>query len=86
LTSVQYSPSGSFVIVGTEEGKPIILEPRTGRKEKCRPGHSQSTIQVLVSPDSDFVASIGMDTQALIYRLSAVEEPQEVARFSITRK
>jgi hypothetical protein len=64
------------VVIGTEEGKTVVLEPRTGRKEKCRPGHSQSAVQVLVSPDSDFVASIGLDQQALVYRLSAVEEPQ----------
>ncbi len=69
---LKYAESGGFLIVGSEDGKTVILEPRTGRKEKCRPGHSQAAVNIFLSSDEMFLGSIGLDQNVLVYRLSAV--------------
>ena len=84
VKTVKYSHSGAFVTVGAEDGKPLVYEPSTGRKEKCRPGHSQAVVNIFISSDEEYLGSIGQDQNVLIYRLSVSAEPQEVGRFQVS--
>ena len=70
---VRYAHSGVFLAVGAEDGKPLVLEIRTGRREKCRPGHSSAVVDLFISEDEEFLGSIGLDQNVLIYHLSAHE-------------
>ena len=51
ITGLQYGSTGHMVAVASEEGKNVILEPRSGRKEKCRPGHNRPAVTVVLSND-----------------------------------
>ena len=48
---MKYSESGRILVVGAEDGKPVILEQRTGRREKCRPGHSRAVTNIFMTSD-----------------------------------
>lgn len=84
ITAIKYAPSARYAAVGSEEGKTIIYEPSTGRKEKCRPGHTGAVCSIAISKSGNLLASIGRDQNLLIYRINQ-EQPVEVARYQVTR-
>ena len=85
VTALKYSPGGKYVAVGSEEGKTIIYEPFSGRKDKCRPGHKSEVLSLAWHRSLPFLASIGRDQTLLIYKIGPSDQPQEVARFEITK-
>lgn len=85
ITSIRYAPSSRYAAVGSEEGKTIIYEPETGRKEKCRPGHTGAVCSIAISKSGSLLASIGRDQNLLIYRINLDQQPVEVARYQVTR-
>lgn len=85
VTSLRYSPGGRCIAVGSEEGKTTIYEPFSGRKDKCRPGHKSEVLALAWHKSLPFLASIGRDQALLIYKITANEQPQEVARFEVTK-
>ena len=85
ITAIKYAPSARYAAVGSEEGKTIIYEPSTGRKEKCRPGHTGAVCSITISKSGNLLASIGRDQNLLVYRINQEQQPVEVARYQITR-
>lgn len=85
VTSLRYSPGGKYIAVGSEDGKTTIYEPFSGRKDKCRPGHKNEVLSLSWHKTLPFIASIGRDQNLLIYKISATEQPQQVACFEITK-
>lgn len=85
ITAIKYAPSAKYAAVGSEEGKTVIYEPSTGRKEKCRPGHTGAVCSIAISKSGNLLASIGRDQNLLIYRINLEQQPVEVARYQITR-
>lgn len=43
---------------------------------KCRPGHSNSVLSVMFSPDEKYVCSTSLDGNLKIYRFDAQLDPQ----------
>lgn len=85
ITALKYAPSGKYIAIGSEEGKTIIYEPQTGKREKCRPGHAGSIYTITLSKSGNLLASIGMDQNALMYKINEREQPMEVTRYTITK-
>lgn len=75
ITALKYAPSRKYIAIGSEEGKAIIYEPHTGRKEKCRPGHVGSIFSIALSKSGNLLASIGMDQNVLVYKISESGQP-----------
>jgi WD40 repeat protein len=85
ITALKYAPSGLYIAIGSEEGKAIIYEPQTGRREKCRPGHAGSICSLALSRSGVLLASMGADQNVLVYKMSEAVQPMEVARYAITK-
>jgi WD40 repeat protein len=85
ITALKYAPSGRYIAIGSDEGKTLIYEPNTGKREKCRPGHAGAVWNVTLSKSGNLLASIGADQHALIYRINEMGQPMEVARYPITK-
>ena len=51
VTDIKYAPSGRYFAVAGEEGKTMVVDPETGRKEKCRPGHDGAVSHLFLSRD-----------------------------------
>jgi WD40 repeat protein len=85
ITALKYAPSGRYIAIGSEEGKALIYEPGTGKREKCRPGHVGAVWNIALSKSGYLLASIGADQNALIYKINEMGQPMEVARYPITK-
>ena len=59
VNDIKYAPSGSFFAIAGEEGKTMVVYPETGKKNKCRPGHSGSISHIFLSSDEQFIGSTG---------------------------
>lgn len=84
VTNIKYSPEGRILAVAGEEGKTTVMNVENDRKEKCRPGHTGPVSHIFFNEDGQYLASIGHDQQLLVYSLAG-NQPQEVARYTITK-
>lgn len=85
ITALKYAPSGRYIAIGSEEGKTLIYEPGTGKREKCRPGHAGPAWNIAISKSGNLLASIGADKDALIYKINEMGQPIELVRYAITK-
>lgn len=77
ISSLQFSPSGRYLGIGSVEQMAVVYDSLTKRFTKCRPGHSGSVKEVQFSPDEKLVCSTAADGFLKVYRLDEEDTPGE---------
>jgi WD40 repeat protein len=78
LIATAYSPDGKLVAVGqggeTDTGKVHVLDVATGKLLRTVSGHLNGVTDVIFTPDSKYVISVGRDTCARVCRVADGKE------------
>lgn len=78
IRSVAWAPNGSFIVVGDFEGGTTLIEPRAAKAIRSLPPHGGgaggSVNAVVVSADSQLVASASVDGTVTLWDVAAQKE------------
>ena len=72
VTSVAFSPDGSRIVTGSDDGRAIVWDAATGDRLTALTGHVDGVTSVAFSPDGSRIVTGGDDGTAIVWDVSAL--------------